>query len=70
MWDTLISHANYDAISTRAEVQFFRHFRNACGHDGSWNFLELKYRAAWRDKELGLEHHPAVPSTTVTRHSL
>lgn len=56
MWDTLTSHAHYDAISTKPDIQFFRHLRNACGHDGRWNFKELKHRAAWRDKELSMSH--------------
>jgi hypothetical protein len=56
MWDTLKSHAHYDQIATNADIQFFKHLRNACGHDGRWNFPELRHRAAWRDKELGSEH--------------
>lgn len=56
MWDTLTMHANYDLIATMPEIQFFRHLRNACGHDGNWNFTELKYPAVWRDKVLTQEH--------------
>ncbi len=56
MWDTLVSHANYDKISTEPEVQFFRHLRNACGHDGRWNFSKLSHVAQWRDKELTEAH--------------
>lgn len=56
MWDTLTMHAHYDLIATKPEIQFFRHLRNACGHDGKWNFTELKYPAVWRDKELTVEH--------------
>jgi hypothetical protein len=52
MWDILQFHAHYEQIATNPDVQFFRHLRNACGHDGSWNFGYLKHRAAWRDKEL------------------
>lgn len=55
MWDTLTAHAHYDTIATKPEVQFFRHLRNACGHDGCWNFKELKHPARWRDKELTLK---------------
>lgn len=56
MWDTLQSHAHYGRIAINADVQFFKHLRNACGHDGCWNFSDLKHRAAWRDKDLGPEH--------------
>jgi hypothetical protein len=56
MWNTLKSHTRYDQIATEPDIQFFRHLRNACGHDGSWNFNELKYPACWRDKELLLFH--------------
>lgn len=56
MWDLLKTHAHYDVIANKPEVQFFRHLRNACGHDGKWNFIELKHPAIWRDKELTLEH--------------
>jgi len=56
MWDTLKSHSNYAAISTMPEIQFFRHLRNACGHDGKWNFTVLNHPAVWRDKELKQEH--------------
>lgn len=54
MWDLLRSHAHYDKISTQPEIQFFRHVRNACGHDGQWNFSELKNPAEWRGKKLVL----------------
>ena len=54
MWDLLKSHAHYDRISTEPEIQFFRHLRNACGHDGRWNFSELNNPASWRDKHLAL----------------
>lgn len=54
MWDTLTSHAHYDAISTKPDIQFFRHLRNACGHDGRWNFKDLKHPAVWRDKKLDM----------------
>lgn len=50
MWDSLLSHATYDKIATEPEIQFFRHVRNACGHDGRFNFKELKHKAYWRDK--------------------
>lgn len=56
MWDTLFSHTNYEAINTKPEVQFMRHLRHACAHNGRWNFTELKHPAVWRDKELKLEH--------------
>jgi hypothetical protein len=56
MWDTLMSHARYDAISTKPDILFFRHLRNACGHDGRWNFKDLKHPAKWRDKELTMSH--------------
>jgi hypothetical protein len=46
------SHVHYDSIATNPDIQFFRHLRNACGHDGRWNFNELKHPAIWRDKEL------------------
>lgn len=52
MWDLLKSHAHYDKIATEPDVQFFRHLRNACGHDGKWNFTDLKNCAEWRDKRL------------------
>jgi hypothetical protein len=55
MWDLLTTHARYDTISIEPEIQFFRHLRNACGHDGRWNFAELKHPAAWRDKTLQVE---------------
>lgn len=55
MWDTIISHAHYDLIATKPEIQFLRHLRNACGHDGHWNFDKLKHPAEWRDKKLQLK---------------
>lgn len=60
MWDLLRAHAHYERIATAPEIQFFRHLRNACGHDGRWNFSELKSPAIWRDKTLMLHHrgHP------------
>jgi len=56
MWDTLLSHAHYDSIATNPEIQFFRHLRNACGHNGRWNFSDLRHPAIWRDKKLRMEH--------------
>jgi hypothetical protein len=56
MWDLLTTHAHYDVIAHEPDIQFFRHLRNACGHDGKWNFKQLKQPAIWRDKELKLEH--------------
>jgi len=56
MWDLLTTHAHYELIAHEPDIQFFRHLRNACGHDGKWNFKELKRPAIWRDKELTLEH--------------
>lgn len=55
MWDTLIRHATFKSISKKPEVQFFRHVRNACAHDGLLNPRkdDLKqWRANWRDKEI------------------
>lgn len=60
MWDLLKNHAHYERISTEPEIQFFRHLRNACGHNGLWNFAELKHPARWRDKELTM-HHRNLP---------
>lgn len=56
MWELLKSQAHYDAIATKPDIQFLRHLRNACGHGGHWNFGELVHPAAWRDKELRMEH--------------
>ena len=55
MWDLLRSHASYDSISTAPEVQFLKHLRNACSHDGRWNFTTLAHPAVWRDKQLTLQ---------------
>lgn len=54
MWDLLNSHERYEKIASAPDVQFFRHLRNACGHDGRWSFKEkeLVRRASWRDKSL------------------
>jgi hypothetical protein len=52
MWDILTEHRRFDAISTEPEIQFFRHVRNACAHDGTLNFEELKHPARWRDKQI------------------
>lgn len=52
MWDLLQSHAHYDKISTAPDIQFFRHLRNACGHDGKWNFSKLQHPAEWRHRKL------------------
>lgn len=68
MWDTLTAHANYDTIATEPEVQFFRHVRNACGHNGCWNFNELKHPARWRDKELTLSHSGKPVFQGVLKH--
>lgn len=68
MWDTLTSHANYDSIATKPEIQFFRHLRNACGHDGKWNYRELKHPAVWRDKELQLAHSGEAVFNGLLKH--
>ncbi len=52
MWELLKSHAHYDQISTEPDIQFLRHLRHACGHDGKWNFTELKNPAEWGNKRL------------------
>lgn len=54
MWELLKSHAHFVEIEAEPDIQFFRHVRNACGHDGRWNFPELKRPAVWRDKQLTL----------------
>ena len=56
MWDLLPSHAHYSKISGEPEIQFFKHLRNACGHNGRWNFQELKHPASWRGKRLAPFH--------------
>lgn len=52
MWDILTLHQNYNSIATEAEIQFFRHVRNGCAHNGRLNFSALRYPAKWRDKEI------------------
>ena len=54
MWDLLFNHSGYTQVATEPEIQFFRHLRNACGHNGRWNFTELKHVAAWRNRSLVL----------------
>ena len=54
MWNLLTTHARYPRVATEPEIQFFRHLRNACGHNGRWNFTELKHPASWRTKSLAL----------------
>lgn len=68
MWDLLTTHTRYDAISTQPEVQFFRHLRNACGHDGRWNFADLKHPARWRDKSLSLNDSGRPVFGSVLKH--
>lgn len=69
MWDILKTHAHYQIISTRPEIQFFRHLRNACSHDGKWCFKEdLKHPAAWRDKVLTQEHDGKEIYSSLLKH--
>lgn len=68
LWDTLLCHAHYERISTKPEIQFFRHLRNAGAHDGRWNFTELKHPARWRDKELTLQHSGQLVFGGVLKH--
>lgn len=68
MWDTLTSHAHYDAISKKPDIQFFRHLRNACGHDDRWNFKELIHPAIWRDKELNMSHVGSLAIGGLLKH--
>jgi hypothetical protein len=56
MWHSLMSHRRYDSIATEPDIQFFKHVRNAAGHDGKWNFKDLRHVARWRDKELTMAH--------------
>jgi len=67
-WDTLTSHAHYDVIATNPDIQFLRHLRNACGHNGRWNFSELKHPAIWRDKELRMNHVGLVAFGGLLKH--
>ena len=55
MWDGLRQHRRFREIRHEPEVQFFRHVRNACAHDGQLNARELRYPARWRDKEITAE---------------
>jgi hypothetical protein len=68
MWDLLTTHTRYDAISTQPEVLFFRHLRNACGHDGRWNFADLKHPSRWRDKSLSLNDSGRPVFGSVLKH--
>ena len=52
MWDTLTAQGKYPSIATEPEIQFLRHLRNACAHDGRFNFTELKHPAQWRGKQI------------------
>lgn len=52
MWDGLRQHRRFREIKHEPEVQFFRHVRNACAHDGRLNHRNLRYPAMWRDKEI------------------
>ena len=68
MWDLLTSHAHYSKISTEPEVQFFRHLRNACGHNGRWSFKELKSPASWRGKSLDPSHNGQLVFEGLLKH--
>jgi len=68
MWDLLKNHANYERISIEPEIQFFRHLRNACGHNGLWNFTKLKHPARWRDKELTMRHRNLPVFKSLLKH--
>jgi hypothetical protein len=68
MWDIITTHTHYESIALMPEIQFFRHLRNACGHDGKWNFKELKYPASWRDKELLLTHSGSEVFNGLLKH--
>jgi len=68
MWDLLTSHAHYSSISAEPEIQFFRHLRNACGHNGRWNFKELKHPASWRGKSLDLSHSGQLVFEGLLKH--
>jgi len=68
MWDTLTSHAHYAAISTKPDVQFFRHLRNACAHGGRWNLNSLKYQAQWRTKQLSMAYQGEVVFGGLLKH--
>lgn len=51
-WEILKGTTTHNALATNEDVQFFRHVRNACAHDGVFNFGTLNRPAKWRDKEI------------------
>ncbi len=61
MWESLYSHQTYPKICTEPSVQFFKHVRNACAHDGRFNFTELGHPARWRDKEITMKMSGTAP---------
>ena len=52
IWDLFATQETYPSIANEPEIQFLRHVRNACAHDGRFNFTELKHAARWRDKQI------------------
>lgn len=53
MWDVLRNTQTYQSISTEPDIQFFRHIRNGCAHNGKFKIdSPLEHRAKWRDKEI------------------
>jgi hypothetical protein len=68
MWGLLTTHARYPQVATEPEIQFLRHLRNACGHNGRWNFTELKHLASWRTKSLALTDSGQLVFGGVLKH--
>jgi len=52
MWGILQDTQTFPSISTQPVIQFFRHVRNACAHNGRFNFTSVQHKAKWRDKEI------------------
>lgn len=51
-WQILKDTKTYHNISTKPDIQFFKHIRNGCAHDNKFNFDGLKHPAYWRDKKI------------------
>ena len=53
MWGMLYNTKKYKEICKKPDIQFFRHIRNGCAHNGKFKIdSHLKYPAKWRNKKI------------------
>ncbi|MGB7293692.1 MAG: hypothetical protein WBD99_16100 [Thermodesulfobacteriota bacterium] len=62
-WEFLKETSTYSTIALEPTIQFFRHVRNGCAHNNTFNFDQVKNPARWRDKTITdtLKGTPVIP---------